>query len=259
MKKGAKSMYLELFKIDFLDLEGKITSFTLTPQKNKNGTNKVRVDSVVEYRGAKVQNTKVFGSYIIYNYNDCNLEKTETPPNINFYFDKKENSICFEYRHMYIPLRSSARGYVGLWNLILPAGWRITELYLSDPFDKNKDVKKKKQFNHKLYWDKQNHIQSIEMELRSVRGSFSFIVKGKAINISNIIEPTKENLIPSDEDNYGFGTLEDISLSHSKGEGIIRYLQNNNLLELKPNIGGLGVNINEIINYFLKKSRSKDS
>ncbi|TCS96554.1 hypothetical protein [Hazenella coriacea] len=43
-------MYLELIKTDFLTLDGSLTSFTLTPLKKPNGTNKVRADRTVDFK-----------------------------------------------------------------------------------------------------------------------------------------------------------------------------------------------------------------
>jgi hypothetical protein len=249
-------MYLELVKTDFLTLDGTVTSFTLTPLKDTNGTNKIRVDSAVEFRRTREHKDKEIGSHIIYNFNDCNLETTTTPPSNGFTIDSTKNSMSFEYSHMNIPLGPSNRGNAGRWNLLLPEGWRLTELYLSDPYDnKEEDVKKKKQFNYKVFWDTQNLTQLIEMDLRSRRGSFSFIVKGKARNITKITEPTQVDFTRCTESNFGLKTLNEVSIGFSNNINILDKI--NKFLELKPNIAGLGININEIINHLLPKTKLK--
>lgn len=244
-------MYLELVKTDFLNSDGTVTSFTHTPKKDANGTNKIRVDSSIEYKRTREHRNKEVGSHIIHNFIDCHLEKTITPPNKNYKIDSTEKFMCFEYNHMYIPLGPSNRGNAGRWSLILPEGWRLTELYLSDPFDSRaEEVERKKQFNHKVYWDTQNLIQLIEMDLRSRRGSFSFIVKGKAINITKISEPTQTNFINCEESILGLKALNKVSIGLSDRFNNLEKI--NNFLELKPNFAGLGVNINEIINHLIK-------
>ncbi|MED3984279.1 hypothetical protein P4646_09530 [Peribacillus simplex] len=245
-------MYLEIVKTDFLYLDGAITSFTLTPLKNRNGTNKVRVDSAVEFTRTNEQNNKVLGGHIIYNLNDCNLEMTTIPPNTKFTFDSIENSISFEYKHMNIPLGNLYKGNAGRWNLILPEGWKLTELYLSDPYHNEEDVKKKKQFRHSVFWDTQKHTQLIEMDLLSKRGSFSFIIKGKALNITNIPEQSQIDFIPCYESDFGLRTLSEVHF-HTQNINILDKI--NKYVELKPNIGGLSININEIISDLLSKIR----
>ncbi|WP_085508992.1 hypothetical protein [Thalassobacillus devorans] len=73
-------MYLEVVKTDCLTLDGVVNSFTLTPIKDNNGTNKIRADKATEYIRTRTHRNKMIGSHIIYNFNDCHMEITSTPP-----------------------------------------------------------------------------------------------------------------------------------------------------------------------------------
>lgn len=48
---------------------------------------------------------------------------------------------------MFIPVESSRYGSCGIYNFILPVDYRLTELHIVDPFDDNKNLKKKKHLN----------------------------------------------------------------------------------------------------------------
>lgn len=244
---------MEIVKTDFLSLNGSLNSFTLTPKENITGTSKVRVDRIIEFKRTREHANKELGSHIVYNFNDCNLETTTTSPNILFDIDPINGTMSFEYNHMNIPLGPSNRGHAGRWSLILPEGWRLTEIYLSDPYHKEEKVEKKKQFSYSVYWDTVNNIQLIEMELRSRRGSFSFIVKGKAFKYES-----QRNFIPCSEINIGLrDKFTDANIGHSRSVNIFKKI--NDFLELKPNIGGLGLNLNEMINYFLTNAKKRKS
>ncbi|MEH6917675.1 hypothetical protein V7Y60_26735, partial [Priestia megaterium] len=243
-------MYLELVKTDFLSLDGKITSFTLTPQTSSARSNKVRVDRVVEFERTRENRNKELGGNIIYNFDDCIMTTTVTPPNRNFKFNETNNSFSFEYNHMNIPLDSIDKGYGGRWNLILPKNWRLTELYIVDPYHKEEKIENKKQFRYSVYWDISNSIQLIEMELRSRRGSFSFIIKGSACKITNQIGST--NYISSHESEFGLQELCEIpsfdihghSVRVNKWKAILQ------CIEAKPSTLGFGIDLKEVAKLF---------
>lgn len=48
---------------------------------------------------------------------------------------------------MFIPVESSGYGSCGIYNFILPVDYRLTELHIVDPFDNNKNLKKKSTLN----------------------------------------------------------------------------------------------------------------
>ncbi|MFE4120087.1 hypothetical protein [Priestia sp. YIM B13486] len=246
-------MYMQIVKTDFLSLDGSLNSFTLTPKENITGTKRVRADRIIEFKRTREHANKEFGSHIIYNFSDCNLETATTSPNTHFNVDPNNGTMLFQYNHMNIPLGPSNQGYAGRWSLILPTGWRLTEIYLSDPYHKEEKIEKKKQFSYSVYWDTINNVQLVEMELRSRRGSFSFIVKGKA---SKYI--SQRNFIPCSEINIGLrDKLIDSNIGRSQNVNIFKKI--NKFLELKPNIGGLGLNLNEILNHFLSNSEQRKS
>lgn len=52
---------------------------------------------------------------------------------------------------MFIPVESSRYGSCGIYNFILPVNYRLTELHIVDPFDNNKNLKKKKHFKYDVF------------------------------------------------------------------------------------------------------------
>lgn len=247
-------MHLEIVKTDFLTLDGKINSFALTPKTNLEGLRKVRIDRAMNFDRTREHRGRTLGGNIIYNYRDCNLEITTTPPNNNFHYNSEEKSFSFEYDHMNIPLGLIGEGNIGRWNLILPPEWRLTELYLSDPYHKAEKVEDKKQFQYTLHWDTASHTQLVEMELRSKRGSFSFIIKGKAYNIFE--NPTKDslNFISCLQSDIGIADLNSLKFGFSN-KNILEVIYNS--IEFKPNFYGIGYDFKKTIQYFF--SSKKDS
>lgn len=233
-------MHVEIVKTDFLTLDGKVNSFTLTPKRNINGMQKVRIDRVVDFERRREDKDRVLGGNIIYNLRDCNLETTQTPPNNKYHYVPEENYFSFEYNHMNIPLGPIGAGYAGRWNLILPPGWRLTELYISDPYHKAEKVEEKKQFAYSVHWDTTSQTQLVEMELHSRRGSFSFIVKGKAYNTKNSQNENSQNFIGSHEANSGITELNSLKLGFPQ-KNILKILYNS--LELKPSFYGVSYDI----------------
>ncbi|MBD8591205.1 hypothetical protein IFT92_26055 [Peribacillus simplex] len=244
-------MYLEIVKTDFLSLDGTISSFTLTPQKDSVQSDKIRVDRVVEFERTRVNRDKELGGNIIYNFNDCTISRTDTPPNRNFQIDDINGLFSFEYNHMNIPLGPTNQGIGGRWNLILPKGWRLTELYIADPYHREERVEYKRQFRHSVCWDISNDIQLVEMELRSRRGSFSFIVKGTARKFTNQEEIS---YISSTDSDFGFKELCDVPSFDIHG----RFIRVNKLekilkcIEAKPGAFGFTIDLKEIVKLFTK-------
>lgn len=80
---------------------------------------------------------------------------------------------------MYIPVERTRTGSCGIYNFILPVGFRLTDLQIVDPFDKN-NKSDKKQFKYEVFYDRDNKLQVVQMQLKSNRGIFSFVLKGEA-------------------------------------------------------------------------------
>lgn len=154
------------------------------------------------------------------------------------------NAISFKFEHMGVPLSPHYTYTFGFYNFILPKGYKFTKLRIVDPYNKEEKINDKREFCYNLKLDKELDIQLIEMELRSRRDTFSFIVAGEAKlsplsydNTTNLVEyQVCEHLLNSDKNKFkNFNNF-----SNKFIEEI------NRVFDLKPNFFGVGVNFNAI-------------
>lgn len=127
-----------------------------------------------------------------------------------------------------------------MWYLQFYFTYRLTELHIVDPFNNNKSLKKKKHFKYDIFYDCESHIEVVQMQLRSPRGSFSFILKGDAvIDIDeNKFIDYREQHIYLDEDIQDFYFDDGIKKSFWKN------LKESILLEL--NFNGIGIDLKKL-------------
>ena len=185
-------MYLKLVKTDYITTEGELNTFTVEP----NSTEHIRLDRATEFRDLKPVKKKVVGGTVIHNLDDC--RKTEPAQKIMSQFRNDSNEISFTYDHLNIPLGKEI-WEKGIWNLILPQGWRLTELHFVCQFrPKNAtSIEERRSFKHTVTWDQNKQIQLVEMVLSTRRKerTFSFIVSGKAYNVDSASQ--FEQYVPS--------------------------------------------------------------
>lgn len=170
-------MNLSILITDFLDKKGILKTYRFVPinQYNKVVVNKIS-DICADIRG---NTDKDIGVLRVYNSDKCQLDST-TCKIKNFYIDNM-GIISFRFEHMYVPLESSETGSCGIYNFVLPVGFKLIELHIVDPFDNSKKAyKEKRHFKYQVFYDNESRIQIVQMQLRSRRGSFSFILNGKA-------------------------------------------------------------------------------
>ena len=125
-------------------------------------------------------------------------------------------------------------------SILLDNQHRLTELHIVDPFDDNKNLKKKKHFKYDVFYDCESHIQVVQMQLRSARGNFSFILTGEACidDGKNKFIDCKEQNIYLDEDIREFFFDDGIKKSFWKN------LKESILLE--PNFNGIGIDLKKL-------------
>ncbi|QNK46587.1 hypothetical protein H7F28_14510 [Brevibacterium sp. PAMC23299] len=185
-------MYLKLVKTDFITAEGELNTLTLEP----NTAEHIRVDRAAEFRDLQSVKNKVVGGTVIYNLDECELK--DPARKIMSLFHSNSNEISFTYDHKNIPLGKEV-WEKGIWNLILPQGWRLTELHVVCPYrPKNaKSIEERRSFQYTVTWDQINQMQLVEMELSTGRKerTFSFIVSGKACKVDSA--PITQQYIPS--------------------------------------------------------------
>ncbi|WP_372010065.1 hypothetical protein NBRC13296_05745 [Paenibacillus chitinolyticus] len=249
-------MYLDIVIIDYLSLEGEITNYKILPM----GNGMIVIDRLADVHRSRETRKKTVGGACIYNSKDCSIEEYNTKIR-KFTLDPMHNLITFQFEHKGVPVGPGMEAHGGIWNLILPPRWRLRELFITDPYDKCiEQLELKKQFRYEAYWDSECETQLVEMELRSRRRSFSFIVSGTASLIDTDIESMQ--YIKSLETPYGVTRIGDVMILDSGGrDKLMENIEKRiDWLELKPNLNGLGVNFNQIIKDSItsfKKKRTK--
>lgn len=237
-------MYLEVAVIDYLNVDGKLTNFNITP---KDFNSHVIVESLSIAQRLRSSPNLSVGGTMIYNSDQCQIRKMETQLR-NFTQTSTSNIASFQFNHKNLPLGPSNRGNGGLWNFLLPPRWRLRDLKVVDPYDNTSEImSEKREFKYSVYWDEEYDTQMIEMELRSNRGSFSFEVIGTMSLIDT--DESEVYYVPSFTTSIAVEKLEDIRILDNGGKLILasQLAEKAKWFELKPNILGIGVNINAII------------
>lgn len=229
-------MNLSILLTDFIDTQGILKTYRFVPI---NPYNKVVVDRLADICADIKGNTdKDIGLLRLYNSDKCELVSSVCKIKN---FSNDVNKIAFHFEHMYVPVESSRNGSHGIYSFILPVGYRLTELHIVDPFDsKKKPLKMKKHFRYNVFYDCESKIEIVQMELRSARGSFSFILAGDAsseVN-SNLVEYTEQKIY-LDKDMHDF--FFDVGIKNSFWEN----LKDSILLE--PNFNGIGIDLKKLL------------
>jgi len=247
-------MNLDIVIIDSLTPDGILTSFKVKPAERNN---RVLIDRFRDVFPDKYNDELDLGGIRIYNSKECSILKTDTKIR-NFSSDEK--TLEFQFEHIGIPIGPSREGHGGIYNFLLPAGFKLLSLYVSDPYDSSsEEIESKKQFRYELIWDSECKMQLLELGLRSSRGSFSFIIKGSAGLLDNYQEADFKT---SSESEWKIGNLTEHFIIPKDGQKKLAEEISKKIdwLDLKPNIFGIGLNINEIIkslNIFKKKIKNE--
>jgi len=235
-------MYLDIVIIDILEPDGLLRTYKIRP-KTREG--RVVIDRLSDIYPERFNNDDLdLGGTRIYNSPGCSIEMLASKIRA---FDSTDNKMNFRLEHMGIPLGPSRESHGGIYNFLLSPGWRLTEFYLSDPYDKKyEDIKKKKQFRYQAIWDKECNVQLVNMDLRSGRDSFSFIASGSAMLIDN---EDKHQFVEADESDWAVSHVIDNHLLDGNGKKALALdmAEKSDWLELKPNIFGIGINLNQIL------------
>ena len=229
-------MNLSILLTDFIDNTGVLKTYRFVPI---NPYNKVVVDRIADICADIKGNTdKDIGRIRVYNSDKCELISSKCK--IKSFSVDNVGKIYFCFEHINIPVESSNTGSCGIYNFVLPIGYKLTELHIVDPFDKREKIEDKKHFKYGIFYDKENQIQIVEMQLRSRRGSFSFILSGTASNENNLNEymDYEEQKIYLDKDIHEFFFDEGIKKSFWKS------FKESMLLE--PNFNGIGIDLKKL-------------
>lgn len=229
-------MNLNILLTDFIDNTGVLKTYRFVPV---NPYNKVVTDRIEDIcTDIKGNTDKDIGRLRIYNSDKCELISTKCKIR-NFSVDNF-GKIHFCLEHINIPVGSSDMGNCGIYNFVLPVGYKLTELHIVDPFDKKSSIENKKHFKYDIFYDEENKLQIVEMQLKSTRGSFSFILKGAVSNEldSNEFIGYQKQKIYLDKDVQQFFFDEGIRKSFWKNfkESLL----------LEPNFNGIGIDLKKL-------------
>ncbi|MED2688629.1 hypothetical protein [Bacillus toyonensis] len=237
-------MYLEVAIIDYLNVDGKLTNFNIVPNELNSH---VIVESLANIQRSRSNSNLLVGGTMIHNSSQCQIRKLETQLRISNPIPSS-NIVSFQFNHRNLPLGPSNKGHGGVWNFLLPPRWRLRDLKVINPYDNSSEVMtEKKEFRYTVYWDESSSTQMVEMELRSNRGSFSFEVIGTMSLVDTDEKGT--NYVQSNITNYAVERLENIRIMDSEGQNKVssQLAEKVKWLELKPNIAGIGLNIQAIL------------
>jgi hypothetical protein len=252
-------MFHDTVIVDYLSLDGTLTTYSITPKEADKRVVSARLQDIDSTH--EVPNTVDIGSVRLYDSSAYTIQILEAKlSKQNFSLDN--DLISFSWEQMNIPLRTvQDRKYKGNYDFILPTGFRFTELHIVDPYDNsNKDIEHKKHFRNKIQWDTKCNTSLVSMELSSKRSEFSFIIAGKA---KIFVPEDNENYLPVDiSDNVitlgVMSLLSNHNMQEQARENIVGdILKKSEWLELKPNVMGIGINLNAIISDSIKMFREK--
>jgi hypothetical protein len=160
---------------------------------------------------------------------------------------------------MGIPVGKSSEAHGGVYGFLLPVGWQCRTLYVSDPYDKTQaDDAMKKQFRRNVLWDPDTQSQVVEIDLESRRGSFSFVL-GCSASLVRADPPGTVYVEAQECANTVSACCEKLKYldRDARGQLLDRISQGANWLHLKPNVYGLGLDLNKILGDMVARFQRK--
>jgi hypothetical protein len=247
-------MYLDIVLIDYLSPNGVLTTYRVTPTDTHS---QVVIDRLrdVDINFESPDSINIGGARV-YNASTCSIQVQQAKLR-RFGASESENSISFSFEHMGIPVGSQREAHGGYYNFVLPPNFKFTELHIVDPYDdKQRDPTQKKHFRCELLWDASCNTSLATMFLTSSRGTFSFMLLGKA----KLFEPANASeYLNARESTCAISGLLDYHIISPKARKALAddIANKSEWLELKPNIGGIGINLNAIIRDSIKAFQSR--
>ncbi|WP_146003351.1 hypothetical protein [Salimicrobium jeotgali] len=117
-------MYIKVAIIDYLNVNGQLTSFNITPNDT---SSHIVVESLSNVQRLRSSPKLSIGGKMIYNSEQCQITKNESQLR-TFIYAPTSNVISFNFNHTNLPLGPSNQGHGGLWNFLLPPRWRLRDL-----------------------------------------------------------------------------------------------------------------------------------
>lgn len=229
-------MYLTSIIIDIISDDKKLKTITIFPRRTNE---KVIVEHLSNLNSSKDKST--FGTVQIYNLDNCKIKVNELDLKA---IHGNGADLFFSIDHIGIPIGNPSKHPMGMYNLILPQQYNLQDFHIVDPYDDKKNDIEKKHFQYETLFDNKQNRHVVKMYLHSAKyDTFSLKVFGsaskeKVINSSlNVING--KNIIAD---------IADSNYEYSFGKKAKKFIKNlSKYLELKPNVVGIGLNINSIL------------
>lgn len=252
-------MYLAVVLIDYISPDGVLTTYRITPLDDNGSVVIDRLHDIdMEFDSTDSIN---IGGTRVYNASTCSIQIQQTKLR-KFQVNESETAINFYLEHIGLPVGSPRQGSGGFYNLLLPPTFKFTELHIVDPYDKTKpEVRQKRHYQYHTVWDTTCNTSLTTMRLSSRWESFSFMLLGQA----KVFEPAKASeYLDCRDSTYAVSELLNYRIISPNARKTIAddIAHKSEWLELKPNIAGVGINLNAIIRdsirAFQHKIREKD-
>ncbi len=246
-------MYLDIVLIDYLSPNGILTTYRIKPKADEE---KVVVDRLGDIDTEfKSPDSIDIGATRIYNYANDSIRIQQARLR-GFQVNVAENAMSFSLEHMGVPVGSKSQAHIGYYNFVLSPAYRFLDLHIVDPYDrKTEDYLRKKHFRYETLWDTSCNMSLATMELSSSRGTFSFQLYGKAQIYKS---GQNSDYLKCTEITRGVSELIDYPISSESRQTITDdIMKKSEWLELKPNIAGIGINLNAIIRDGIKAFQQK--
>ncbi|MCB9365685.1 MAG: hypothetical protein H6506_04890 [Calditrichaeota bacterium] len=242
-------MNLDIVLIDIVNIDGTLSSIQVRP---RNSDSRVQIDRYRDIHPDRYHDEVDIGGNRIYSSSNCTI--TEIRTNLKS-IKLVDNKLGFHFEHMHVPIGPSREAHGGIYNLVLPIGWRLSNFGIVDPYDTSTDdIQRKRQFQYRCYWDKKYLAHLVEMDMRSGRGSFSFIVWGDAALRSK-----------SDDRAFDCYEVEDV-IARTSSPWIVDEEGKKQLastiakrldwLELKPSFYGIGVDVKKMLGKLIEELKN---
>ncbi|MBK9924000.1 MAG: hypothetical protein IPP66_01795 [Anaerolineales bacterium] len=247
-------MYLDIVLVDYLNPDGVLTTYRITP---KESGEKVVIDRLrdIDTKFSSHDSMDIGGARI-YNTSSCSIQIQQTKLRKYSPMDS-DGLIFFTLEHLGIPVGSQRQAHGGYYNFILPPSFRFTDLHIVDPYDNNEHaIEKKKHFRSDVIWDTSCNTSLAKMFLTSSRGTFSFILLGRAKLYDG---NNKSEFLNAQETQYAVSSIFDYHIISADGKKTLTddIAKKSEWLELKPNIMGFGINLNAIIKDSIQAFQNK--
>jgi hypothetical protein len=242
-------MYLAVVLIDYISTDGILTTYRITPS---DGHGSVVIDRLrdIDIKFDSPDSINVGGARV-YNASTCSIQIQRTKLR-QFRVNESETAIHFYLEHMRIPVGSPRQGSGGFYNLVLPPNFKFTELHIVDPYDKtHPEVKQKRHYQYDTVWDTTCNTSLTTMRLSSRWESFLFMLLGKA----KVFDPTRvSEYLDCRDSTCAVSNLLNYEIISPKVRKALAedIADKSEWLELKPNIAGVGINLNAIIKDSIK-------